>query len=263
MLIHAAFLPHSPLLLEEVHPERHKEIKATREAIEELERDLYALKPDILCIISGHGDRVAEAFSIDVAPSYETDLKPFGDLSKPTTHKPATKLADQLQRHLRKEDVPFTLTTNENLEYGTSVVLRLLASVSSDTRILPLVYSDLPPKEQKHFGHALREVIDESPKRIAVIATGDLSHCLSSEAPGGFCKEGKVFDEAVVQAVSQGSLSNLLSIKNEVVECAHESGYRPLLILYGLLDKRVYNSELLSYESPFGVGYLVAQFHLK
>lgn len=263
MLIHAGFLPHSPLLLKEVHPERHEELEETHKAIEQLRQDLYSLQPDVVCIISGHGERYADAFSIDLAETYETNLKPFGDLSEPTKHRGATHLIDRLQRHLRKEDIPLTLGTNETLEYGTSVVLRLLAPAIKESRILPLAYSDAEPKEQVQFGKALRDVLEESPERIAVIATGDLSHCLSSEAPGGFCKEGQVFDDAVLQAIKQGSLSNLLSIPKDTVHGAHESGYHPLLILYGLLDSRLYQTELLSYESPFGVGYLVAQFLLK
>lgn len=263
MLIHAGFLPHSPLLLKEVHPERWSELKETHKAIETLRQDLYALQPDVFCIISGHGERYADAFSIDVAPSYETDLRPFGDLSEPTVHEPATRLMDQLQRHLRHEEIDFTLSTHETLEYGTSVVLRLLGPLFHRVKIVPIAYSDTDIKEQVRFGRALREVLDESSERIAVMATGDLSHCLSSEAPGGFCKEGQAFDDAIVRSVKQGSLSNLLSIPKDIVEHAEESGYHPLLILYGLLDTRLYTTELLSYESPFGVGYLVAQFLLK
>ncbi|HAL55877.1 TPA: AmmeMemoRadiSam system protein B [Candidatus Uhrbacteria bacterium] len=262
MLIHASFLPHSPLLLKEVHPERYGELEKTHKAIETLRHDLYALQPDTLCIISGHGERCAEAFSIDLAPEYRTDMKPFGDLSEPTTHVPAAKLIDRLQRHLRKEDISFTLSTNETLEYGTAVVLRLLGSQFQDVQIIPLAYSDAEAKEHAQFGKALRDVLDEASERVAVIATGDLSHCLSSEAPGGFCKEGQMFDDAVVRAVQQGSLSNLLSIPKEIVLHAQESGYHPLLILYGLLDTRLSTAEVLSYEHPFGVGYLVAQFRL-
>jgi aromatic ring-opening dioxygenase LigB subunit len=262
MLIHAAFMPHSPLLLKEVHPERHREISVTLKAIDCVAKDLYSLKPDVLCVISGHGERVADAFSIDVSDSYETNLKQFGDLSDPTIHEPALDLADKLQRHLRKNEVPFTLNTNEVLDYGTAVILRLLPKIAEKTKLLPIAYAELEPKEQIRFGQSLREVLDECAQRVAVVAIGDLSHSLSSDSPGEFHKDGKIFDDAIARAVAQGSLSNLLAIKKDVVENAHESGYLPLLILYGLLDKRAFASELMSYESPFGVGYLVAQFHL-
>lgn len=263
MIIHAGFLPHSPLLLKEIHPERHDELEETLAAIEHLRNDLYALKPDVLVVISGHGDRYADAFSIDLAPRYQADLKPFGDLSEPKTFFPATGLIDKIQRHLRKESTPFTLTTNELLEYGTSVVLRLLSPVAEEANIIPIAYADLDPKDHVQFGKHLRNILEDCKERVAVIATGDLSHCLSADAPGGYRAEGEVFDQTVVQAVEHQSLSNLLGIPESVVEAAQESGYLPLLTLYGVLDARRTKTEVLSYEAPFGVGYLVAQFHMK
>ncbi len=263
MLIHASFVPHSPLLLENIHPESHAQVANTSEAVKSIAEDLYALKPDVLVVISGLGDRYSDAFSIDLSEEYLADLRPFGDLSKPETFYPATHIIDGLQRHLRKSEIPFTLGTNEMLEYGTAVALKLLTKEQNDIRIVPIAYSDLSRKEHHQFGQALREVLDGCPERVAVVAAGDLSHCLSSSAPGGFCKEGKEFDDSVVSAVNLGSLSNLLAIPETTIDEAHENGYNPLLVLYGLLDKRQFVSKVLSYESPFGVGYLVAQFHLK
>ena len=49
-------------------------------------------------------------------------------------------------------------------------------------------------------------------------------------------------------------------IDEEVVEKSEECAYRPLLVLFGILDQVPADPEVLSYESPFGVGYLVAQF---
>lgn len=263
MIVHASFLPHSPLLLETVHPQRQVDVAETHTAIASLSETLYAMSPDILVVISGHGERYADAFSIDVADHYEGNLRAFGDMSEPTLYRPATHVVDRLQRHLRKASIPFTLSTNDTLEYGSSVVLKLLHPSLANTAIIPIAYKDNGLKEHVQFGQALRDILDEIPERVAIIAAGDLSHCLSSDAPGGFCKEGPAFDEAVLRAIRQNSLSSLLSLPEELILHAHESGLRPLLILLGLLDKRLYEAEILSYEHPFGVGYLVAEFHVR
>lgn len=262
MIIHAAFLPHSPLLLPNVHPDGREIFAKTSTAIAAVAETLKQLKPDVLCILSGHGDHYAEVFSADLSPAYMTDLRSFGDLSTPQSFRPAPKLLDHLQRHLRRANIPFTLSTNAMLEYGASVALRLLTPPTSSARILPLAFSDLSAKEHFQFGQSLAEELDAAPERIAILSVGDLSHCLSGNSPTGFCKEGAKFDQAMVQAVSKRSSSALLSLSQKLVKGAQESGYKPMLMLFGTLEKKPFASEMLSYEAPLGVGWLVAQFTL-
>ncbi|KKW45209.1 MAG: Extradiol ring-cleavage dioxygenase, class III enzyme, subunit B [Parcubacteria group bacterium GW2011_GWA2_56_7] len=262
MLIYGAFLPHSPLLIPSVHPENRDTLAETENAIRQVSEYLYSLRPDVLCVISGHGERYQDSFSMEVAPAYETDLKTFGDLSHAHSFRPATTLIDKLQRHLRKKAIPFTLSTRPILDYGVSVALRLTAEHLKEVRLLPIAYADVSRKEHFTFGQALRDVLEETPLRVAVLAVGDLSHCLTSGSPGGFCKEGAVFDAAVQEALRGEGASALLSLPETLVEKAKESGYRPLVILKGLFDRLIYRTEILSYEAPMDVGYLVAQFLL-
>jgi len=112
------------------------------------------------------------------------------------------------------------------------------------------------------FGRALKDVVLHSPRRIAVIASGDLSHALSSNAPAGYRPEGEEFDGAVRQAIEHMATSQLLSLPASTVSAAAECAYRPLLMLFGLLEGMKVRPEMLGYESPFGVGYLTVQFHL-
>ncbi|MBI2485124.1 hypothetical protein HYW18_03190 [Candidatus Uhrbacteria bacterium] len=263
MFIHAACIPHSPLLLPSIHAEDTGLLEPTRAAVREVAEHLYVLKPDVLCILSGHGEHYTDAFSIDAAPWYEANLHAFGDLSSPQKFSATHALTDRLQRRVRKEHTPFTLSTNAVLEYGTSVALRLLAEKLPDVHVLPLAFSDLSRKEHFQFGQIVRDVFDEAPERIAVIAAGDLSHALESTSPAGYAPEGKQFESALVQAVNQGSAAQLLTIPDNVIERAHESMLRPLLILYGMLEKTLFKTEVLSYQAPLGVGYLVAQFHIR
>ena len=43
---------------------------------------------------------------------------------------------------------------------------------------------------------------------------------------------------------------------------AEECGLRSILILLGILNRMSYEPQLLSYEAPFGVGYLTLNFDL-
>ena len=128
-------------------------------------------------------------------------------------------------------------------------------------KIIPIGHSELDAKTHVAFGRALKEVVLASSKKIALIASGDLSHCLSSAAPGGYAKQGPAFDEKFRRALQDGSLSRLLSMKTEMVQGAVQCAYQPALMMLGALDGMGWSANELAYEAPFGVGHATIQFH--
>jgi len=262
MIVFAAHAPHSPLMLPTIGKENRKRMKDTLEAMQHLAEELYASHPETIVVISSHAVVHDRAFSANLHDEYEADLSAFGDLATQREFQPDLPLVDAMQRVLRRGQTPFTLDSDATLDYGTAVPLLLLAKRLPDIRIVPISHSGLDAKAHFKFGQALKEIFSASNRRIAVLSTGDLSHTLSSSGPGGYRKEGEVFDETVTRAVESFSSSKLLNIEPETVTAATECGYRPLLVLFGILDGMRSNPEILSYEAPFGVGYLAAQFHL-
>jgi len=128
--------------------------------------------------------------------------------------------------------------------------------------ILPIGYSLLDLKAHYSFGDFLKEIILDDDKKIAVIASGDLSHCVTKDAPAGYSPRGKEFDEKLVELITNKNITGILKIDQGLIEEAGECGLRSIMILLGLLERINYTPEILSYEAPFGVGYLVANFKL-
>lgn len=100
-------------------------------------------------------------------------------------------------------------------------------------------------------------------KRMAVIASGDLSHCLKEGGPYGFNPDGPKFDNALVECLKKKDIENFLKLDDLYPE-AGECGLRSFSFLLGILETAKVNwePEILSYEGPFGVGYLVTKFNL-
>ena len=103
-----------------------------------------------------------------------------------------------------------------------------------------------------------------SAKKLAVIASGDLSHCLKEEGPYGFHPDGPKFDKALIEALKKKDIEKILKLDDKYPE-AGECGLRSFCFLLGILEASGldWQPEILSYEGPFGVGYLVANFKLK
>jgi aromatic ring-opening dioxygenase LigB subunit len=103
--------------------------------------------------------------------------------------------------------------------------------------------------------------------KIALIASGDLSHCLKKDGPYGLHPDGPKFDKDLIEALKKKDIEKILKLDNIYSE-AGECGLRPICFILGILEAhstssgQAYQPEILSYEYPFGVGYLVANFKL-
>lgn len=263
MLVHAGFTPNSPLLLPNINKEKWHKVEATIEAIEKIEEELIILQPEIIVLISEHPTVYPDAFSITVSDPYRFDLADFGDFQFSKKLHPDIEIINFLQEHARGTKHPVTLTTDETLNYASAVPLTLLTKQLPNTKIVPLTFApELSPKQHFQYGQMVKEAVLHSSKRIAVIASGDLSHSLTSDSPADYDPAGKEYDEKIQDFLIHKNTAGLLNLSPHIIDNATQSSYRTICILSGLLDGFHYTTESLCYEAPFGVGYFTAQFHL-
>lgn len=257
MIILGAITPHSPLLVPRIGKDKREALEDTIRAYETIGERLYALGVETLVLISPHAPTYADAFSANISESYVGTLKAFGD------HETAVRLPsdilvlDRIQRAIRsKTDLAFKLSTSEELDYGCAVPLLLLNRTVANMTIVPISPSRLSARAHVDFGKALKDVLHENNKRIAIIASADLSHKLNQDAPGGFSVEGPAFDATIRSKVASMDIEGLLAMDPDAVEAAGQCGYPAILILLGILSGMNVEVKELSYEAPFGVGYL-------
>jgi len=105
--------------------------------------------------------------------------------------------------------------------------------------------------------------IQNTKYKIALIVSGDMSHCLKEEGPYGFNPDGPKYDKALIDALKKKDIETILKLDDLYPE-AGECGLRSFCFLLGILEASgiSWQPEILSYEGPFGVGYLVANFKL-
>lgn len=259
-IVFAAVAPHSPVLIPSIGKEHLKKLKKTVAAMKRLEQDLYATHPDTLLVISPHGPVEADHFTLDLDEKYVCDLKDFGVFDVTVDCRGDMKLISALKEHLEDKDVPFMLRSQKGLDYGVVVPLTYLASHLKKYSVLPVYPSLLPAKSHFEFGQAIQDVLMHSDRRVAVIASADLSHRLTRSAPAGYSPYGRKFDEKIQTLLKEKKHSALLTFEPELAAKAAQCGLPPLTILSGILDGMDVTPEILSYESPFGIGLLTAHY---
>lgn len=261
-LVFAGITPHPPLLIPVIGKEALRKIDKTKKAMEQMEEDLYATHPEIILIISPHGSYFGNAFTINNCPKYETDLREFGDLSTKLEFKGDLALAHQIRTATKTNHFPAVMISEKNLDHGSVVPLYYLTKHLPDIHIVQLGFCNLSWKTHLDFGVLLKEQIETNNHRIAVIASGDMSHALTTDAPAGFNPDGEKFDKKIQELLITGNVSGMAQMDTQLITNAAECGFRSLLILMGIIQRKKYNFKQLIYEAPFGVGYLTAEFIL-
>jgi AmmeMemoRadiSam system protein A len=99
---------------------------------------------------------------------------------------------------------------------------------------------------------------DELGRRVAFVASGDLSHRLTRDAPAGYSPLGADLDSSIVEGVRRGDLVGLAQLDPALVEAGGECGLRSIITLGGFFGFAPVPARVLSYECPWGVGYLTA-----
>lgn len=261
MITFAAIVPHSPLLLPTIGKEHCRKLKKTLDAYKILEEDLYGAKPETIVVLSPHGNILPKSFALLISPRYHTNLSEFGDLTTKLEFKADRRIIEEIRRlRLGSDTIPIVGVTEEFCDYGVAVPLYFLGQHLANIRVVTISSSELSLRKHHEAGKRIGEVLQRSTPRIAVIASADLAHTLTDSAPGGFSPAGQKFDETVVQALRKDERRKIFALEREV-SVAKACGLRPIAMLLGILEGINCAPEPLSYEAPFGVGYLTARFN--
>ena len=263
-IVFGCIVPHPPLLVPDVGRGQEAAISATTHSMEILRDRLAKQRPETVLVISPHGQSHSAAMGILTASSSSGDMSQWGARGPRHNFDNDSKMVALIKEAAEKAGIPLSPIGERgyDLDHGVMVPLHFLIPAIKGASLVPLTFSWLPLEDHFTFGKAIRQAAERSGKRVAIVASGDLSHRLIPSAPAGYDPMGKVFDEKLVKAVSKLDSKGLVSMDEELIEQAGQCGLRSIIILLGALDELKVKPEILSYEGPFGVGYLTASFEV-
>lgn len=259
-IVFVGMAPHPPIMIPEVGREAIAEVRGSIEALRELTARIVASGAETIVLISPHAPLAPRAFVAYDEPELCGD---FANFRAPTTTVSApldVELLDTIAATAAADGYQILrLAHNHELDHGTAVPLYFFLRNGWRGRVVAFGYSFLANEDHVHFGACIRRAADQLPRMVAFVASGDLSHRLKPGAPAGYYPKAHLFDEEIVAAVRAAAAERIVQVDQELRRLAGECGYRSLLVAIGAAADANMNSEVLHYEAPFGVGYMVAQ----
>lgn len=263
-LVGAFAVPHPPLIVPEIGKGQEKGIRKTIDSYHEIAKRIAELKPETIIIASPHSIMYSDYFHISPGKDAAGNFGQFGAGRVSFRAEYDEAFVEALEGCAEKEGVEAgTLgEKNPHLDHGTMVPLYFINQYYQDYKLVRMGLSGLSNTEHYKLGKCVAKTADRLDRRIVFVASGDLSHKIKEEGPYGFAKEGPEFDKEVVQAMEEGDFLKFMEFTPDFCEAAAECGLKSFIIMAGALSGRTVESDFLSYEGPFGVGYALCEFRI-
>ena len=250
---------HAPQLFTRPPSEDPTQLDADIAAMRQLGKTLDETKPDLAIVV---GSDHLETFFLSSVPTFaviageRTNAVFAGREYSLPTHLPfAEHMLDELVRQ------GFDMAYSQDAELGHS-----FAAVFEwvlEGRAIPVVpifiNTYLPPlptaRRAEALGKAIRRIIDSRPERVAIIASGGMSHY-----PGTwkYSQPAFDFDYWAIAHMERGNHDVLLDMSVEQLDEVGNTEMLPWMVLFGALGR--VPGELLTYQPTWHHGHAVMRF---
>jgi 2,3-dihydroxyphenylpropionate 1,2-dioxygenase len=258
-IVAAAAAVHAPQLLSRPPHEDLGKLDASTDALREFGAVLGDTTPDAILLI---GLDHLETFWLEAVPTFTVVLSPTVKAHYADTTREArvhTDLATHLLNGVIARDFDLTYSQDATLGHAFLTPLQYIVG-ERDIPIIPvLVNTYLPPVPSPRrcfaLGQAIRAALADRPERIAVIASGGMSHFPGTtryEAPD------VAFDEWVINETENGRYDDLLALSPVNLDEVGENELLTWFTALGVIGK--VPGTLLSYQQLSHHGHGVVQF---
>lgn len=264
-------LPHPPIAVPEIGGDQAKKLIQTLDGFTAVGRRIAALKPGTILILTPHGPDFTDHFYVPDTRRVSGDLAAFGAKKILLGFDNDTALGKKLAQDAAAEHLSLGPVDHKtmkhygltyDLDHGVIVPLYFINHFYHDYRLLPIATAGLSGKECYRLGTVIRRCVEKTNGDVVVIASGNLSHRLRDNGAYRYDDAGAVFDEKIQALLKNGDGYGLLDFDPKLKEKASQCCFNAILTLAGTADQNEFSTEILSYEGPFGIGYLSGEIKL-
>lgn len=263
-IVSTYIVPHPPLIIPEIGRGQERGIADTIESFNKIAKEIGEIKPDTIVVVTSHSIMYEDYIHISPSKKASGDFRDFGHKNISIETEYDQELVSIIEEEAKRDKIEAGTMGEQNkkLDHGFMIPLYFINQYYNDYKTVRVGISGLSFLKHYQFGKCIAKAADKSKKKIVVIASGDLSHKLKEKGPYGYKEEGPIYDREVTRAMNEANFLKFLEFDVSFCETAAECGHRTFLIMAGALDGKNVDSQLLSYEGAFGVGYAVASFNV-
>jgi len=256
----ACISPHPPIIVHEVGRGREKEVQSTIDALEQVATDMAVHRPETVLLMATHGPLNPGAFVLLTAPDAQGDFARWGAPEVRLRFETDRELIEAVREEAGRSELPLDAAAgwDGGLDWSVTVPLYYLRCGMAAAPLTPMNVSFLSARKHFDLGMAVRRAADRVGRRAVIVASADLSHRLTEDGPYGYDPAGPELDRKIRDAVASWDAEALLTMDEEFRERAGDDAVASISFLMGALDGLRVQPRVLSYEGPFGVGYMVA-----
>lgn len=254
-------VPHPPLIIPDVGQGSEKQIQKTIDAYNEIASEISNLKPDTIIFSSPHAPSSFSSFLISSKPCISGSFSSFGASSVDFKYDNDLELVREIKKLSIEKNIPIEdVNEDDYLDHGVMVPLYFIRKKYNDFKIVKIGLSGLSLPRHYQLGMLINKAIYNTKRRVVYIASGDLSHKLQEYGPYGFCNDGPVYDNMIIDICKSMDFGRFLEFDDTFLDSAAECGHSSFTIMTGVLDSLNVESKFYSHEDVTGVGYLINSF---
>jgi 2,3-dihydroxyphenylpropionate 1,2-dioxygenase len=259
-IVAAAAAVHAPQLLSRPPYEEIDKLDNSTDALHAFGRVLDGARPDAVLVISiDH----LETFWLEAVPAFTLVISQECEAAYTRWRrrkKIHTSLAVDLLKGVIAQD--FDLTYSQEAELGHAFLTPFEHILGeSDVPVIPLLVNTyLPPIPSPRrcyaLGQAIAKALADRPERIAIIASGGMSHFPGTAR---YTAPNYAFDKWLIQETAAGRYEDLLGLTPVNLDEVGESELLTWCVLLGIIGGKLPGT-LLSYQELSHHGHAVIQF---
>src|SRR5690348_11747923 len=258
-IVAAVATVHAPQLFVRPPTEIPEQLDADIAAMKELGKDVEESKPDLAIVI---GSDHLETFFLSSVPTFavvagETSHAHFANRN---WHVPVhLPFADYLLEKLVQRGFDMAYSQDAILGHAYAAVYEWVIADRKIPVVPVFVNTYLPPLPSPQrcvaLGKAIAEIVAERPERVAIIASGGLSHY-----PGTwkYPQPAYDFDYWAIAQMERGNIEPLLKLTSEQLDEVGNTEMLPWYFLFGALGNLP--GELITYQPTWHHGHAVMRF---
>jgi aromatic ring-opening dioxygenase catalytic subunit (LigB family) len=247
-LVFAGGCSHVPDLLARPEIDPADSVERLLNGYKRLAEKLSAVKPDVVIVTADcHFQSFQSgAFVVGIGAQHQGSMAFFKRPEISLTLNGDPELASAIARGIRAGGLEVEEAPRVDLDHGLIVPLRLILP-RPNLPVIPIITQPartFSPFGARAFGDILRNVIEASGKRVAILATGGLSHWLD---PGKFGTVDVEFDSYILEMLKAGRGLDLGNLEPYPLLEHGQYEFLNWLIMLGLVGPSV-RGEVFAYE---------------